>query len=240
MGAPCVPRTGGSAFARAGGPSPAPTPTAPRRLGPVRAAQAAGHRPAVVHVHTRSQPPLRRPTRAVAASAVTPAAPTLADLGALLAKADDPGTPPAAVDAAELEAVALAGQLKAAGVLRGYGGAARTPKRDYSLAELRLNYIEPAALLSPVDATLGGVRRTLGAAAAVGGAAAVAALHLSFGQVVGLATAGLFAVTADQARGSKGTRGGLLVVGQGWLVDGWVVCPAARRQTSPLTPRHTR
>jgi hypothetical protein len=38
---------------------------------------------------------------------------------------------------------------------------AQVPKRIYSLEELRLNRIDPQALLSPEDTTLNGVRTTL-------------------------------------------------------------------------------
>jgi hypothetical protein len=46
-------------------------------------------------------------------------------------------------------------------LLRGFGRARQVPKRAYTLADLRLNKVEPDALLSPTDATLDGVRRKL-------------------------------------------------------------------------------
>jgi hypothetical protein len=46
-------------------------------------------------------------------------------------------------------------------LLRGFGRARQVPKRAYTLADLRLNKVEPDALLSPTDATLDGVRSKL-------------------------------------------------------------------------------
>ena len=39
--------------------------------------------------------------------------------------------------------------------------AAQVPKRIYTLEEMRLNKVEPTALLSPTDDTLNGVRTVL-------------------------------------------------------------------------------
>ena len=86
---------------------------------------------------------------------------TAARLDALLATADAPGAPPAAVDAAEADAVALLRKAVEAGDVRGFGRAARVPRRQYTLADLRLNKIDPPAVLSPTDATLNGVRDKL-------------------------------------------------------------------------------
>jgi len=52
-------------------------------------------------------------------------------------------------------ATELARELKKAGVLEGFGGARLVPKRSYTLEELRLNKIEPTALLSPREDYLG-------------------------------------------------------------------------------------
>lgn len=52
--------------------------------------------------------------------------------------------------------------------LRGFGTAAQVPQRLYSIADLRLNDIEASRFLSPVDTTLGEVRRNLQLAAAFG------------------------------------------------------------------------
>ena len=71
----------------------------------------------------------------------------------------------------EQQAVALATQLRSSGLCR-FGTGKLAPKRDYTLADLRLNKIQPEQLLSPRDVTLEGVRNTLtlGAAAVVAGA----------------------------------------------------------------------
>ncbi|KAI5068718.1 hypothetical protein GOP47_0017063 [Adiantum capillus-veneris] len=52
--------------------------------------------------------------------------------------------------------------------LFGFGKAAQVPQRLYSLADLRLNDIVASQFLSPVDSTLGEVRRNLLIAAFVG------------------------------------------------------------------------
>eukprot|EP00250_Pteridium_aquilinum_P004002 c14256_g1_i1 orf=83-1165(+) len=58
--------------------------------------------------------------------------------------------------------------LVASAELRGFGSAAQVPQRLYSIADLRLNDIEASRFLSPVDSTLGDVRRNLQIAAAFG------------------------------------------------------------------------
>lgn len=42
------------------------------------------------------------------------------------------------------------------GTLRGYGAARLVPRRDYALAELKLNGIEAEKLLSPTESTISG------------------------------------------------------------------------------------
>lgn len=145
----------------------------------------------------------RRPHRppAAAATATPPRAPPphsdLARLAALLAVADDPSVPHAVADAAESDAIVVASELSESGVLRGFGRAGRVPKQQYSLADLRLNRVEPTALLSPTDATLADVRKKATLAASAGGAAAIAALHPSAGQLLAAVVAALAAATAD-------------------------------------------
>ncbi|KAL3825307.1 hypothetical protein ACJIZ3_021336 [Penstemon smallii] len=56
--------------------------------------------------------------------------------------------------------------------LRCFGEARQIPQRLYTIDELRLNGIETASLLSPVDATLGSFERGIQAAALIGGIAA--------------------------------------------------------------------
>jgi len=176
---------------------------------------------------------------AAATSAASPLPTTrpaaLAALGRLLAVADDAAAPPAQVDAAEAQAIALARRLAGLGdddgastssgeegegppappspatttaplLLRGFGRARQVPKRAFTLADLRLNKIEPAQLLSPVDATLDGVRSRLRA-----GALAAAALALALARphsptpVIAAGTAAAFAWGAD----AVGTGGAL-------------------------------
>ena len=55
----------------------------------------------------------------------------------------------------------LATRLAEGGVLRGFGRGQKVPKRDYSLAELKMHGIDGPTLLSPRDATLDGVRTQL-------------------------------------------------------------------------------
>lgn len=45
---------------------------------------------------------------------------------------------------------------KLQGTLRGYGAARLVPRRDYALAELKLNSIEAEKLLSPTESTISG------------------------------------------------------------------------------------
>ncbi|XP_057768263.1 uncharacterized protein LOC130988444, partial [Salvia miltiorrhiza] len=54
------------------------------------------------------------------------------------------------------------------GGLRCFGATRQIPQRLYTLDELRLNGIEAASLLSPVDTTLGSIERSIQAAALLG------------------------------------------------------------------------
>ncbi|KAL1554953.1 hypothetical protein AAHA92_15450 [Salvia divinorum] len=63
-------------------------------------------------------------------------------------------------------------QSKPAAGLRCFGAARQIPQRLYTLDELRLNGIETASLLSPVDTTLASIERSIQAAALLGGIAA--------------------------------------------------------------------
>ncbi|KAM6577652.1 hypothetical protein CsatB_029489 [Cannabis sativa] len=58
------------------------------------------------------------------------------------------------------------------GGLRCFGAARQIPQRLYTLDELKLNGIEAASLLSPVDTTLGAIERNLQLAAVLGGVSA--------------------------------------------------------------------
>jgi hypothetical protein len=77
--------------------------------------------------------------------------------------------------------------------------AAQAPKQIYTLADLRLNSIEPAALLSPKDTTLEGVRNTATLAAAAGLIAATVAFELSGMEILRNVVVLLGAKTVDQA-----------------------------------------
>lgn len=96
--------------------------------------------------------------------------------------------------ALELRAVEL---LRASG-LRGFGTGRLTPKRDYTLAEMRLNKVEPGAFLSPRDTTLEGVRTQAAAALAAGTLAIVAATHPSSGQLLAGSVGALTLLMVDQ------------------------------------------
>ena len=82
--------------------------------------------------------------------------------------------------------------------LRGFGNGRLTPKRDYTLAEMRLNKVEPQAFLSPRDTTLEAVRTQAGAALAAGTLAYVAALHPSSAQLLAAGVGALTLLTVDQ------------------------------------------
>ena len=96
--------------------------------------------------------------------------------------------------ALELRAVEL---LRASG-LRGFGTGRLTPKRDYTLAEMRLNKVEPGAFLSPRDTTLEGVRTQAAAAFAAGTLAFVAATHPSSAQLLAGSVGALTLLMVDQ------------------------------------------
>jgi hypothetical protein len=57
---------------------------------------------------------------------------------------------------AEAQAVDIVACMQSAGTLRGYGAARLVPRRDYALAELKLNGIEAEKLLSPTESTIAG------------------------------------------------------------------------------------
>mmetsp|Transcript_13480 Transcript_13480/g.25925 ORF Transcript_13480/g.25925 Transcript_13480/m.25925 type:complete len:390 (+) Transcript_13480:69-1238(+) len=78
---------------------------------------------------------------------------------------------------AESDALNLVRELQTSGSLPGFGNGRKVPKQQYSLADLRLNKIEPEALLSPKDTTLEGVRQACNVALAAGFAASVFAFH---------------------------------------------------------------
>ncbi|GHP10392.1 hypothetical protein PPROV_000912300 [Pycnococcus provasolii] len=71
------------------------------------------------------------------------------------------------------------------------------PKRDYTLAELRLNNVEASRFLSPTDQTLNATKTRLGYAALAALAATTFTFHLSAWGIFGLASTTLFLLTAD-------------------------------------------
>eukprot|EP00240_Pyramimonas_obovata_P005931 CAMPEP_0118935528 /NCGR_PEP_ID=MMETSP1169-20130426/15691_1 /TAXON_ID=36882 /ORGANISM="Pyramimonas obovata, Strain CCMP722" /LENGTH=327 /DNA_ID=CAMNT_0006878577 /DNA_START=241 /DNA_END=1224 /DNA_ORIENTATION=+ len=99
---------------------------------------------------------------------------------------------------AEQEALDIVDTLRAADTWQGFGRGSGVPKRQYSLADLRLNNIEPEALLSPTDTTLEGVRKACTFAAVAGSLAAAVAFHWDFADVVTLIFAIVTAKTVDQ------------------------------------------
>ncbi|KAL2942253.1 ATP-dependent zinc metalloprotease FtsH [Bienertia sinuspersici] len=83
------------------------------------------------------------------------------------------------------------------GGLRCFGAARQVPQRLYTLDELKLNGIEAASLLSPVDTTLGSIERNLQIAAVLGGVAAWNAFELSSQQLLYISLGLLFLWTWD-------------------------------------------
>ena len=109
--------------------------------------------------------------------------------------------------ALELRAVEL---VRSSEQLRGFGTGRLTPKRDYTLAEMRLNKVEPQAFLSPRDTTLEAVRTQAGAAFAAGSLAVVAAAHPSTGQLLAAGVGMLTLLTVDQV-GNGGAAEALIL-----------------------------
>ncbi|XP_021742414.1 uncharacterized protein LOC110708557 [Chenopodium quinoa] len=83
------------------------------------------------------------------------------------------------------------------GALRCFGAARQVPQRLYTLDELKLNGIEAASLLSPVDTTLGSIERNLQIAAVLGGVAAWNAFELNPQQLFYISLGLLFFWTLD-------------------------------------------
>ena len=103
-----------------------------------------------------------------------------------------------AASTAEDQAVDIVACLKQAGDLRGYGGARLVPRRDYALAELKLNGIEAEKLLSPTESTISGLRDLITRAMVVLVGGWVFAAHPSGSQVTGLLVTGGGALAIDQ------------------------------------------
>ncbi|CAM6087872.1 unnamed protein product [Calypogeia fissa] len=88
--------------------------------------------------------------------------------------------------------------------LRAFGKAAMVPQKIYTLEDLRLNKIDASKFLSPVDRTLGSVRRNLQVAGVVGAVAAWRALDMNPMQLLGLVVLFLFIGTVDQVANGGG------------------------------------
>ncbi|KAK5786374.1 hypothetical protein PVK06_041010 [Gossypium arboreum] len=83
------------------------------------------------------------------------------------------------------------------GGLRCFAAARQVPQRLYTLDELRLNGIETASLLSPVDSTLGSIERNLQLAAILGGVAAWNVFSFNQQQILFISLGFLFLWTLD-------------------------------------------
>ena len=117
----------------------------------------------------------------------------------------DPGSDADAVDRAALaaseaedEAVRIISRLAETGALRGFGNARAVPRRDYSLAELKLNDVEPEKLLSPTESTVSGLRDLISRGLLALVAAWIFAAHPSGNEVAGLFVLGGSFLAADQ------------------------------------------
>uniref|UniRef100_A0A2P2KAI1 Uncharacterized protein n=1 Tax=Rhizophora mucronata TaxID=61149 RepID=A0A2P2KAI1_RHIMU len=89
------------------------------------------------------------------------------------------------------------------GGLRCFGAVRQVPQRRlYTLDELKLNGIETASLLSPVDATLGSLQRNLQLVAFLGGLAAWKAFEFTPQQILYFSLGWLFLWTWDSVSSS--------------------------------------
>lgn len=91
--------------------------------------------------------------------------------------------------------------------LRCFGAARLVPQRLYTLDELKLNGIETASLLSPVDTTLGAIERNLQIAAFIGGLSAWKVFEFSPTQVFYFSLGLLFLWTLDAVSYNGGVSG---------------------------------
>jgi hypothetical protein len=126
-------------------------------------------------------------------------------------------------------AITLAAQLREQQQLRGYGSGKLAPKRDYTLADLRLNKIEPEQLLSPRDVTLEGVRNMAILALASGVAAAATALQPSTEQLLAGGVALAFLAGIDQV-GNNGALESVAVDALGRVVSPTYSARVARHE----------
>lgn len=107
----------------------------------------------------------------------------------------------------EREALSIITSLQGKpGGLRGFGAARQVPQKIYSLEDLRLNKIDTTCLLSPVDTTLGAVRRNLQIAAIFGGVATWNTLGLNQSELLAILLAFLAVGTIDQVVNGGGVE----------------------------------
>lgn len=111
---------------------------------------------------------------------------------------DDAAAMKTASDRAEREAVELVMCLRQRGVVKAFGAAHNVPKRDYALAELRLNNIEAEKLLAPTESTIKGIRDNFTRLLGVAYVAGLYFLHPTFAQGAGVAAFAAFCATYDQ------------------------------------------
>ncbi|KAL2480115.1 hypothetical protein Adt_33081 [Abeliophyllum distichum] len=90
------------------------------------------------------------------------------------------------------------------GGLRCFGASRQIPQRLYTLDELRLNGIETASLLAPVDSTLGSIERNLQVAVLLGGIAAWNVFGLSPQEILFSSLGLLFLWTLDAVYSNGG------------------------------------
>ncbi|EFN53352.1 hypothetical protein CHLNCDRAFT_25833, partial [Chlorella variabilis] len=95
----------------------------------------------------------------------------------------------------------------------------QTPKRTYTLAELRLNKIQPEEFLAPTDSTLSGVRNVVQGGFLAGLTAAYFTQLLDLTQIVQVVVATGFLLTVDQVANGGGFEA-LLVDSAGRVVNG--------------------
>lgn len=114
------------------------------------------------------------------------------------ASGDAEGVTKTAGDDAEREAVDIISCLRQSGAIKAFGAAHNVPKRDYALAELKLNNIEAEKLLAPTESTIVGIRDNFTRALGLSYVAYLFALHPTFAQGAGVAAFAAFCATYDQ------------------------------------------
>lgn len=126
----------------------------------------------------------------------------------------------------EGEAIHLLRRLVEEGVLRGFSQARTIPKRQYTLADLRLNKIDTSAFLSPTDGTLTRVRNGLRLSFFVGLTVATLSGVFHLTDTIKAVVSMAFLVVIDQL----GTQGGV----EAMLIDsaGRILSPTYARRVA--------